>query len=42
MRRYITESSPFYARAFMADLTTKIAWIARTDFTGSPRDNTYA
>lgn len=39
MRRYIAETSPHSAREFMADLTAKIAWIARTDFTGSPRDH---
>ncbi|MGK9050059.1 type II toxin-antitoxin system RelE/ParE family toxin [Neorhizobium sp. CSC1952] len=39
IRRYIAESSPFYAQEFMADITAKIAWIAEVDFTGSPRDH---
>ncbi|WP_160005888.1 type II toxin-antitoxin system RelE/ParE family toxin [Rhizobium sp. 18055] len=39
IRRYIAESSPHYAQEFLADLTAKIAWIAETDFTGSPRDH---
>jgi toxin ParE1/3/4 len=38
IRRYIAKTSPHYARTFLADLTTKIAWIAEADFTGSPRD----
>lgn len=38
IRRFIAESSPFYAREFLADLTERIAWIAEVDFTGSPRD----
>lgn len=38
IRRYIAESSFYYAREFMADITVKIAWIAEVDFTGSPRD----
>ncbi|WFU09194.1 type II toxin-antitoxin system RelE/ParE family toxin [Rhizobium sp. CB3090] len=39
IRRYIAASSPHYAQEFLADLTTKIAWIAEVDFTGSPRDH---
>ncbi|PPJ48699.1 type II toxin-antitoxin system RelE/ParE family toxin [Rhizobium sp. KAs_5_22] len=39
IRRYIARTSPHYARAFLADLTAKIAWIAEVDFTGSPRDH---
>lgn len=39
IRRYIAESSPHYAREFLADLTAKISWIAEVDFTGSPRDH---
>ncbi|WP_371681929.1 type II toxin-antitoxin system RelE/ParE family toxin [Neorhizobium sp. T7_12] len=39
IRHFIAESSPFYAREFLADITAKIAWIAEVDFTGSPRDH---
>ncbi|WP_370689899.1 type II toxin-antitoxin system RelE/ParE family toxin [Neorhizobium galegae] len=39
IRRFIAESSPFYAREFLADITARIAWIAESDFTGSPRDH---
>lgn len=39
IRRYIAESSPFYAREFIADIVAKISWIAEVDFTGSPRDH---
>ncbi len=39
IRRFIAESSPFYAREFLADLTAKIHWIAKADFTGAPRDH---
>jgi plasmid stabilization system protein ParE len=39
IRRYIAETSAFYAQEFMGDLTAKIAWIAQADFTGSPRDH---
>ncbi|WP_232363988.1 type II toxin-antitoxin system RelE/ParE family toxin [Ciceribacter selenitireducens] len=35
----MARTSPHYARAFLADLTAKIAWIAEVDFTGSPRDH---
>ncbi|MBC7148213.1 MAG: type II toxin-antitoxin system RelE/ParE family toxin [Rhizobium sp.] len=39
IRRYIARTSPHCARAFLSDLTAKIAWIAEVDFTGSPRDH---
>jgi len=39
IRRFIAESSPFYAREFLADMAARIAWIAEVDFTGSPRDH---
>ncbi|TNM65555.1 type II toxin-antitoxin system RelE/ParE family toxin [Aliirhizobium smilacinae] len=39
IRRFISETSPFYAREFLRDLTAKISWIAQADFTGSPRDH---
>jgi len=39
IRRYIAEDSPQNARVFVAELTAKIAFIAETGFTGSPRDH---
>lgn len=39
IRRFIAQDNPAAARAFLADLTAKIAWIAQVDFTGSPRDH---
>lgn len=37
IRRHIAEDSPQNARVFVAELTAKIAFIAQTGFTGSPR-----
>lgn len=39
IRRYIEQDSPHNARVFAAELTAKIAFIAETGFTGSPRDH---
>lgn len=39
IRRFIAEDSPQNARVFIAELTAKIAFIAETGFTGSPRDH---
>lgn len=39
IHRYIAKSSPHYAADFLGDLTRKIVWIAKIDFTGSPRDH---
>lgn len=39
IRRYIAEDSPRNARVFVAELTAKMAFIAETGFTGSPRDH---
>lgn len=39
---YIAEDSPDNARAFLADLTAKIEWIAEVEFSGAPRDHIQA
>jgi toxin ParE1/3/4 len=39
IRRHIAKASPYHAEEFLADLTTKIFWLAEVDFTGSPRDS---
>lgn len=38
IRQYIQQENAQEAKRFMADLTAKIEWIAKVDFTGSPRD----
>ncbi|MCI5078217.1 type II toxin-antitoxin system RelE/ParE family toxin [Oricola sp.] len=39
IRRHIEKDSPGNSRAFVAELAEKMAFIARTGFTGSPRDH---